>query len=312
MKTSRLLFLLVSCAITFAVTAQSPESQIDQGRTLRQARETDQSLESQIDQGRTLRLAGQIEQSIKALNDVLAKDPTSFRAQYNLALALSSTEKKDAAETAFQKTIQLGEAQGMPDPTIYNSYGWFLMTQGNLPAAKVQLDKGLAYLDRLPSASQQRLLNNLGVWYMQTRQLDLAQRTFQRAATEFGSSGAQKNLQVVEQAKRDAQQASPSAVTGLVYLGQTTPTGSEWVAGTQTMTVNSASSIKAGDNLTVSKAVNIHAESAANGASVPGASFGVLKAGDVAKVVDLRKSTAPNGGNYVWAKVVRDESGAAL
>ena len=256
----------------------------------------------EIDQGRAQRIAGNVDQSIQTLKEVVAKEPSNFRAQYNLAMALAETEQKDATASTFAKAIELGETQGVPDPTIYNSYGWFLMQQGKFTEAKRQFDKGMTYVDRLPDSSKQRLLNNIGLLYLQTGQIDKAQAQF--AQTAGKNAGADRSLAIIRTIKMSSPKSSPSKLTGLLYLGQTDADGNNWTSGSSTTNAATPAAVRVNDEFTLNRATNVHAESAVgNGASVPGPSIGSVNVGQVVKVLDVRRSPAEGGGNYLWAKV---------
>jgi Tfp pilus assembly protein PilF len=267
-----------------------------------------QDVSARIDRGRSLRIEGKTDLSIQTLKEAVAQDPSSFRGQYNLAMALSGTDQKDAANSAFEKAIATGEAQGMPDPTIYNTYGWFLMQQNKYAAAEQQLNKGMKYLDKLPDNSKQRLLNNLGLLYMQTGQIDKAQAQFAKSASSFNNPGAQRSLAIIQTIKSNAAKPSPSGLSGLLYLGQTQADGNGWAAGSTTTNASSPSAVRPGEELKLGQAANIHAEVNTGSSPVPGSSIGALNVGATVKVLDVRESPAPSGGKYVWVKV--QESGA--
>jgi tetratricopeptide (TPR) repeat protein len=267
-----------------------------------------QDIGAQIDRGRALRMEGKVDQSIETLKDATAKDSSNFRAQYNLALGLAGTDQKVAADSAFLKAIEAGEAQGMPDPTIYNSYGWFLMQQGKYSAAEQQFNKGVKHIDALSDGSKQRLLNNLGMLYMQTDRIDKAQAQFSKTASAFDSAGAKRSLAIIQTIKKNEAKTPPPDVNGLLYLGQTQADGNSWMAGSTTTNAASPSAVRAAGELKLSQAANVHAEAMVGGASVPGSSIGVLNVGDAVKVLDVRESPAATGGKYVWAKVQKSNA----
>jgi Tfp pilus assembly protein PilF len=264
-----------------------------------------QDLATKIDQGRSQRINGNAAQSVATLQPVLAQDPSNFRAQYNLALALAETDPK-AAESAFEKAEQLGESQGLPDPTIYNSYGWMLNQEGKYAAAEQQFNKGMQHFEALSDSSKQRLLNNLGLLYLQTGRLDQAQQQFTRSAAQFNSDGAKRSLDIISSIKKTATNSPASASSGLLYLGQTRADGSAW-AGDRTTDAASPASLAPGQTLKLQQAATIHSEVKSGDASVPGKSIGVYNAGDVVKVINVRQSVAPDGSKYVWAMTKKDD-----
>ena len=261
-----------------------------------------------IDQGRTLRIDGNIDQSIQTLKEVVAKDPSNFRGLYNLAMALAESPQKDAAAGDFAKAIELGEEQGMPDPTIYNSYGWYLTQQGKFAEAQLQYDKGMKYFDKLPDDSKQRLLNNIGLLYLQTGQIDKAEAQFAQTADK--SAGAERSLAIIRTIKMSSSKSLSSGLTGLLYLGQTDEGGNKWISGSAITSATAPTAVHVNDELTLHQAANVHSESTAEGnASVAGPSTGVLNVGSVVKVLDVRRSPVQGGGDYVWAKVQETAGG---
>jgi len=267
-----------------------------------------QDAAARIDHARQLRLDGNAGQSIQALQGVMANDPSNFRGQYNLALALAENNQKDAAISAFEKAVDLGEKQGVPDATVYNSYGWFLMQQGKYAAAERQFKTGTKYIDKLSDKSRQRLLNNLGLLYMQTDQLDKAQTQF--AKTE--SDGAKKGIEIIKTIQSNAAKTPPTGSSGLLYLGETQPDGKDWAPGSATTSAATPAAVRPDSELQLSTATNLHAEAKAGGDSVAGPTIGVLNAGDAIRVLSVRASPAPSGGKYVWAAVQKDASAQAV
>ena len=252
-------------------------------------------MEVKIDEGRLQRLAGHTSDSVETLKAVVATNPDSFRAQYNLALALSQTDQKDATQKAFDAAEKLVGTQSTPDATIYNSYGWFLLEEGKLTEAKQQFDLGVQHADLLPDKSKERLFNNLGVYYLQTHQFDQAESTFQRAAKDFGSDGAKKNLALIAKIKADAAQGSGQ---GFIYVGETNVSGTAWVPGPSAASNDSKLPLKANDELRVLQDVSVRAE-----ADLSAKQIGALKAGNAVQILEVRESPSPAGGKYVWAKV---------
>lgn len=260
-----------------------------------------QNLDSQIDQARQLRLEGKVVQSTSLLSEVLKQDPANFRAQYNLALALAEIDQKSLAGETYKKAIVLGETQGVPDPTIYNSYGWLLMQQGDYATAERFFDKGLQYQDRLSKNSQQRLHNNLGALYLQTGRTGLAKK-------QFETTGASNSLAIVDAIEKKAA-ADAGNLQGTVYLGHADAKG-EWAEGATTTALSSASAIKVGERITLTDAVNVRDTRGRQGSLSSSPTIGVLSPGDKIQVLAVRESPATDGGKYVWIDMKKVFDGA--
>lgn len=164
-----------------------------------------------VDKAKTLRLEKKFDASIDLLLPLAKREPQYYRAMYQLALACAeraqSTSRKEKdienADKWFRLAIAEKErlsAQGKPlnEYTIYNSYGWFLMETGRFKDAEDTFLKGIKELDKLPTVSQQRILNNLSIVYKnQGRWKEAAELS--KRAVDLGSTTAQKNLREIQQ-----------------------------------------------------------------------------------------------------------------
>ncbi|RZA06397.1 MAG: tetratricopeptide repeat protein [Moraxellaceae bacterium] len=165
-----------------------------------------------VDTAKNLRLAQRFNESIELLLPIAKREPDYYRAMYQLALACAeraqsaSKQPKDIenADKWFRMAIAQKEqlqAAGKPldEYTIYNSYGWFLIENGRFKEAEASLLKGLAELDKLPSAtSRQRVLNNLSLVYKRQGRFNEA-ADLSKKAIDLGSLTAQKNLIEIQQ-----------------------------------------------------------------------------------------------------------------
>lgn len=157
-----------------------------------------EAIETAVDQARQTRLSGDYGAAVRQLNAVLESQPKHFRALYNLALAHAVNNKQSEAQSAFERANQLLPQQAKPDYSFYNSFGWFLLTTGQLDAADAQFKTAMQYFDQLPVRSQSRLLNNYGLLNLQLDRMTDAERLFKQAAEEYGNPLAQRNLRLVK------------------------------------------------------------------------------------------------------------------
>ncbi|WP_386066637.1 tetratricopeptide repeat protein [Tahibacter sp. UC22_41] len=155
------------------------------------------TLDVRIDAARQARIGGNAADSAKALSAIVAESPQHFRARYNLGLALVAAGNDDAGLVALQEAARLGEMQGNPDPTIYNTLGWQLLQMGRTTAALEQFEKAMTFEPQLSEASRSRLLNNYGIALMQSQRYEEAEAVLRRAADEFDNASAAKSLQLV-------------------------------------------------------------------------------------------------------------------
>lgn len=93
-----------------------------------------------MEKGRVLRTNGQFDKSIEILDSVLKKQPDYYLASYNRALALAEKCGKNEDSTtitaviaSFDTSISIMKRFSIPDPSIYNSKGWFLLTINSSP-----------------------------------------------------------------------------------------------------------------------------------------------------------------------------------
>lgn len=67
------------------------------------------------------------DEAIALLNEILVKKPEFYLGWYNLALALDASGKKEAARTAYERSIALEPTQPLRDGTVYNAFGDLLL-----------------------------------------------------------------------------------------------------------------------------------------------------------------------------------------
>lgn len=164
----------------------------------------DEAIETQVNAARQARLSGNYQAAISELSSVLKTEPEHFRALYNLALAHALHGNRPAAADAFERASAVLDSQSRPDYTLYNSYGWFLLTSGRLDEAETQFKRAMQHFDQLAPASQSRVLHNFGLLNLQLDRLAEAQALFTRAAEDYGNPLAKRNLRLVGELKQQS------------------------------------------------------------------------------------------------------------
>lgn len=150
-----------------------------------------------VNQARTELRQGDGAAAERLLSELLAAEPDSYRAQYNLGLALLAQEKNEAAAAALERAVAVRAKLGLTEPTIFNSLGWAHYLAGDLDRAEVAYLEGVKLADSNTTASNQKLFNNLGALYLRQGRLDDAEAALVRARDEFGSVQAEANLELV-------------------------------------------------------------------------------------------------------------------
>jgi len=144
------------------------------------------------EEGALLARQGQYDASIAKFEQALKIKPDYIAALFNVGLARDFREGKgdqQAAEAAFRKAIEVGEAQSVRDLVpLYNTLGWFLHLRGRLEEAKDWYKKALKIDPKSP-----RVLNNLGAVHEWSGDREAA-RGLYKEAVDAGSEKARDNL----------------------------------------------------------------------------------------------------------------------
>lgn len=159
---------------------------------------TEASAQVTLQQARALRIEGKTTQAIEALGNIVQREPENFLAQYNLGLALASSDDLQKARDPLVAAAALRDKAGSGDPTVYNSAGWVLMQTGDPQAAVPYFEKGLALESELSATSKARLLNNFGLTLLQVGDHERARTMLVRARDEFKSKQAGANLDLLD------------------------------------------------------------------------------------------------------------------
>ncbi len=153
---------------------------------------------AQFDQAAELRRQGKLDKAIPMLEELTARNPDYYRAQSSLALAYAETKHYDKAEARFKSAAQLQKKLHITDPTLFNSFGWMSLVNGDYKTAEVQFQNAERDFDKLSPDSKRKLLNNTGLLYMYKQNYPKANVYLERAAKEFDSDLAKENLKTLE------------------------------------------------------------------------------------------------------------------
>ena len=143
----------------------------------------------------------------KLVAQALKIDPKNFRARYTQGLLQNDQGDTAGAIRTLTAVIQDLGGKPAPDPAIYNTLGWFCMSQGDTAAAEHWYLVGYADKARLKPDSRQKLLNNLGNLYLIKGDKASAARYFAESASS-GNRSAQvilpkvRSLPTVQSARR--------------------------------------------------------------------------------------------------------------
>lgn len=96
-----------------------------------------------FNEARKLRKEQKYEKAIDILEEITRARPDFYLAWYNLALAYDALDKSNLAGQAYEKAKDLEPRQVSRDPSLYNSYGFFLYRNERYADAIKQLEKAL-------------------------------------------------------------------------------------------------------------------------------------------------------------------------
>jgi Flp pilus assembly protein TadD len=159
-------------------------------------------------QAKDERRAGNSVEAAAHLYALTQRAPDYYLAHYNLALVLAERGDLGGAIDSFNRAIQIRDAEELPEWTIFNSAGWAHLLAGDLETAERLLWRGVDGFDKLDERSRRKLLNNLGLVYVYKREFDKARPYLKRAADEYKSDLARKNLLLVDELERASNQSS--------------------------------------------------------------------------------------------------------
>jgi len=101
---------------------------------------------------RKLRKSGKINKAIKILTGIIADCPDFYLAHYNLGLAYESLGDLGSAEPYYARAAQLEAELNTRDPSIHNTYGFFLLRLHNFEEAEKAYLKALELDPKHPKA----------------------------------------------------------------------------------------------------------------------------------------------------------------
>jgi tetratricopeptide (TPR) repeat protein len=156
-----------------------------------------------LENAKTKRIAGDIDQALQELSTLVQEQPGYYRAMYNLGLTMADAAGKDPVKlneaiTILERARDLREKQSLKDYSIYNSLGWYYTQTSRSDEAEKAYTIALNHTSANSAETNRRLFTNLGLFYLERGDLDLAQKYLQIAAEKYQSETARKFLEINE------------------------------------------------------------------------------------------------------------------
>lgn len=170
----------------------------------------DPALASKVELARKLRLPGgksstsakeSAKKSVAILEEVVRKQPTYYRAWFNLGLALNQAGDYPGAKAAFEKAVDLRVKLSIKDISLLNSAGWAAMQNGDYASAEKWLRMALGDIGQGSASTKGSVYYNLGQLYFFTQRFDQARAHLKIARDQFGSKQAAETLKLIEETK---------------------------------------------------------------------------------------------------------------
>ena len=131
--------------------------------------------------------------------------PGDADARYELGVALLEARRYEEAIEALRETAKLQRRTGVTDPRTCNALGWAHMLAGDHEEAEEALLEALEHEGSADLELRRKILNNLGVFYLDRNDFGRARKYLTRAAQELGSPTARRELAKLE--RLEAQRA---------------------------------------------------------------------------------------------------------
>jgi len=142
------------------------------------------AVNAQVLKAQSLRLHDQPAQARALLEPIVRKYPSNYLARYNLGLTYSALKDNSPAVAELSAAKKLNIDQHLGEPTIYNSLGWAQFQSGDYQAALKEFTTARSpeVFNKLPAASQRKVLNNTGLAYAYLGQSKEAEKLYKSAA----------------------------------------------------------------------------------------------------------------------------------
>jgi tetratricopeptide (TPR) repeat protein len=164
-------------------------------------------LVDRLEAAQAKRAAGDVNGAISDFRSILAENPTYYRAEHNLGLAVADAAgddkiKLEQAITILESARQLVEQQSLSDYSIYNSLGWSYQQANRRADAEKAYNEALKHEATNTEDTNRRLYTNVGVFYLQGGDLENARKYLNIALTKYHSDSARKFLEISDSARQ--------------------------------------------------------------------------------------------------------------
>jgi tetratricopeptide (TPR) repeat protein len=170
--------------------------------------EVDSDLDARVTEARSFRLKGpnlDLDKSIALLEEITREKADYYRAWYNLALAYlqKDPENFEPIQKAFQTAADIqAKDPNIVDGSLYNSFGWALLNEGQYAAAEENLMLGLKLADTNSEWTNSALNYNLGRLYFEQGDIPSAEKYLGTAADRYKNGMAIELKSIIDKTKR--------------------------------------------------------------------------------------------------------------
>lgn len=162
-----------------------------------------------LEEARAFRRQGNTESAIKRLTSLVEAQPDYYLAHYNLGLAYVQQGEYENGIGSLQRALEIKERKGIVEATIYNSIGWAYLKKNDYGQAEKFLQIGLEDVNQelMSETSKRKLLNNIGLLYMYTGNVEQSRKYLSMAVKRYNSALARANLELLS--RLEVKQAAP-------------------------------------------------------------------------------------------------------
>ncbi|MGH6925650.1 MAG: hypothetical protein ACRED5_18130 [Propylenella sp.] len=170
--------------------------------------EVDSELDARLTNARSFRLKGpnfDLDKSIVLLEEITREKADYYRAWYNLALAYLQKDPEDfePIQKAFQTAADIqAKDPNIVDGSLYNSFGWALLNEGQYAAAEENLMLGLKLAETNSDWTNSALNYNLGRLYFEQGNIPSAEEYLGTAADRYKNGMAIELKAIIDKTRK--------------------------------------------------------------------------------------------------------------